>query len=372
MPIFDRYVLGRLAGSFCFFLLVITGVIWLGLSLKLVEIVVNNAQSVGVFLELAALLVPKVLVIVLPLTGFAAALYVGNRLAGDSEIAAITAAGMSGPRLLRPVAVFGVALCLVTLGLALLVAPVSQRQLKTRIAQVKGDVAAAFLREGVFESPARGVTVYLRRLGRPGEMMGIFVHDERDPDETATYTAQRAVLVNEGEGTRLVMFDGIVQLRRAADPATLSLLRFDQLVFDLGAMAARVGVRLPKPSELPLEMLLTIRPPETAGRPVGAYRAEAHERLAGPLYALALPLLAFALMIGAELRRQSDFGAVIMATVAALALRLGGLAVKEAMAGMPYLWPLMYLVPLAGLALAWWLAAGGRPRRRHEEGGAWA
>ena len=50
---------------------------------------------------------------------------------------------------------------------------------------------------------------------------------------------------------------------------------------------------------------------------------------------------------------------MIVAGVAALALRLAGLAVKAAMASSPGIWSLMYLPPLAGLIAAWWLTRTG-------------
>ncbi len=373
LPTIDRYILGQLAGSFLFFMLVFTGVIWLGLSLKLVEIVVNNARSGSVFFELAALLMPRVMVIVLPIASFAAALFVVNRMAGDSEMVALAATGVSGRRVLRPVIISGTVVTMLVLVLSVLVTPPSQRRLKARIAEVKGDVAAAFLREGVFETPRRGITVYLRRLGRPGEMLGIFVQDERDPDQVATYTAQRAVLLNAAGSARLVMFDGIVQLARAGAPDTLSILRFDKLAYDLGQLGGGAGPRAPKPSELSLHDLLTIGPGQTGGRPLGSYRAEAHEMLSGPLYALALPLLAFALVSGAPFRRQGFLAPVAVATVAAVALRLLGLGLKGAVAGAPALWPTLYLPPLAGIAFALWRTRRtGRGRWSPGRTAAWA
>jgi len=374
----DRYIFRQIAAPFLFFVLVFTGTIWLAQSLKLIELIVNNAQSAGVFLELSALLLPKVLAVVLPVAAFAATLHAMNRLFSDSEIVVMFATGFSWRALIRPVAAFAGLVTLATWGLTVGLEPAAQGVLKTRTAEIKGDIVSAFLREGTFQSPTDGLTVYLRRLGRPGEMLGLFVHDERDPDETATYTAERAVLLSDETGTRIVMFDGTLQLAGGRVPGTreseaLSILRFEQLAYDLSRFTGTAASRRRRPSEHYLPELMAITEAEAAAhdRPLGAYRAEAHERLAGPLYALVFAMIAVAFVVGPGFRRQGFFGRILMAAGTALGLRLAGLAMKSMATGEAALWPLMYLPPAAGLVLALWLLSGrrlpGRGPARHAE-----
>ncbi|MEM6489631.1 MAG: LPS export ABC transporter permease LptF [Pseudomonadota bacterium] len=368
----NRYVYRQLIGPFAFFVLVFTGIIWLSQSLRVIETVVNNGQSALVFLEFTALLLPRVMTVVLPVAGFAATLYAINRLYGDSEITVMFAAGRSGLSLLRPVAMFGVTLALFLTAIAIYVVPHAQREMRDRITEVRGDVAAAFLREGAFITPSPGVTVFVRRIGGDGALDGVFIHDSRDAEQIATYTAQRAVLLGVEGATRLIMFDGTAQIADPARQGALTFLRFDQLGYDLSQFGGESGNRLRKPSELFLPELLTIDAEEAARRlrPVGEFRAEAHEALSAPLYAIALPFLAVALVISAGFRRQGFLGRIIVAIVAALALRVLGLAAKSATAGEAALWPLMYAPPLLGVVAAFWLlsAGGMRPRGRRRPG----
>jgi len=102
-----RYVLRELLKPFGFFLIVFTGVIWLTQSLRVIDTVVNSGKGARVFLEFSVLLLPTAMSIVIPIAAFAATLYTINRLFADSEIVAMIAAGMSGVRLARPVALFG-------------------------------------------------------------------------------------------------------------------------------------------------------------------------------------------------------------------------------------------------------------------------
>jgi lipopolysaccharide export system permease protein len=370
----DRYILGQMVGPFVFFVLVFTGVIWLSQSLRVIDTVVNNGQSAKVFLEFTLLLLPTVFSIVLPVAGFAAVLYAVNRLFTDSEIVVMLGAGLSGAALLRPVAIFGALVTAALFAVTLYLMPTTKGMMQERVSEVRGDVAAAFLREGEFVSPARNVTIYLRRMGRPGEMLGVFVHDERDPDQTVTYTAERAVLVEAGGSPQLVMFDGIAQSRETARAdGGLSVLRFERLSYDLGQLSGSSGPRPRKPSERFLPELLTISGEDLGRYSLGDYRAEAHEALSAPLYGLTLPLLGAAVVVGLGFRRQGFFGRIVLASAGALGLRLLGLAAKSATNAEAALWPAMYAPPVLALVLAFWLMSGGGlfPRRRAAaEGGA--
>lgn len=364
----DRYIFRQIAGPFLFFVLIFTGTVWLGQSLKLVETIVNNSQSARVFLELTLLVLPTALSIVLPVACFAATVYAVNRLFSDSEIVVMFATGFSWTALLRPVCMFAGLVMLATYALTLGVIPTAQGALKTRLAEIRHDIVTAFLHEGAFESPAEGVTVYLRGMGQSGEMLGLFVHDTRDRDETATYTAERAVLVSDETGTRIVMLDGVLQLARARDTETLSILRFKQFAYDLSQFMHPLVDRRRKPSEYYLPELFAMTKAEAAaqGRPLGGYVAEAHEALSAPLYAPVFALIAVAFVVGPGFRRRGFLGRILAATGVGLALRLTGLSMKGLTIGHANLWPAIYLPPLVGVIVALWLLSGRRPLRRRK------
>ncbi|MEM7210848.1 MAG: LPS export ABC transporter permease LptF [Pseudomonadota bacterium] len=359
----DRYIFRQILGPFLFFVLVFTGVIWLTQSLRVIDTVVNNGQSARVFLEFTALLLPMVLSIVLPVALFAAVLYAVNRLFSDSEIVVMLAAGLSGTSLLRAVSVFSVIVMVLTFAITLYLMPTAQREMRDRIFQIRGDVAASLLREGEFLEPVPKVTIYLREAGQAGEMFGVFIHDERDPGQTVTYTAERAVLVRDGIETRLVMYDGIAQSAEPGVIDNLSILRYEQLAYDLTRLGGNARARARKPSEMYVERLLTITEEEGKPRPLGDYRAEGHEALSSPLYVLALPLMAVAFVLGTGFRRQGFTGRIVMAAIAGLALRLVGLAAKSAVSGAAFLWPVMYVPPLLGVLIALIMLSGIRLRR---------
>lgn len=367
----DRYVLGQILGPFGFFALVFTGVIWLSQSLRIIDLVVNNGQSALVFLEFTALLLPTVMSVVLPLSAFAATLFAINRLYVESELVVIMGAGRSNTALARPVIIFGAGVMAAMLVVTLYLMPTAARELRERVADLRGDVANALIREGQFVHPADGLTVYVRDSSRSGEMRGIFIHDLRDRATPLTYAADRAALVRAGQTSRVVMFEGTVQRFDIAE-GTLATLRFDTFVFDLSDLMADPSGRARAAQEYYFTDLVWPND-ETLASPryrEGRFTAEAHEMLSGPLYGFILPLIALAFILFGGFRRRGFAVRIWLAVVVALCVRLLGVAAKAATTSLPAAWPLLYLAPLIALlaiVVVFWKQTGGPLRAPKQE-----
>jgi len=92
---FDRYMLSQLVVMFGFFSLVLVLVYWINRAVVLFDRLIADGQSASVFLEFTALSLPGVIRIALPLSAFAAAVYVTNRMTTESELVVVQATGYS-------------------------------------------------------------------------------------------------------------------------------------------------------------------------------------------------------------------------------------------------------------------------------------
>jgi lipopolysaccharide export system permease protein len=175
-----------------------------------------------------------------------------------------------------------------------------------------------------------------------------------------SYTAREALLTQEGDAPRLVMFEGSAQ-RVEEGSGALSILRFDRLSLDLGQLTQAARERVRKPSERYALELIAPTAEQLAYYDLGEFVAEGHEQISAPLYALALPLVAVAASLGAGFTRRGYAARVGLAVALGIALRLVGVAAKALTTGTPALWPLMYAPPVLGAAASlWFLAYGDR------------
>ncbi|NEX45129.1 LPS export ABC transporter permease LptF [Pseudotabrizicola algicola] len=364
MPRFDRYLLSHLLALFGFFSLLLVSVYWVNRAVGLFDQLIGDGQSALVFVEFSLLTLPNVIRLVLPISTFAAAVYVANRLMSDSELVVMQATGFSSFRLARPVVVFGLIVTLMMSMLTHVLVPASRAALSERSAEIADNVTARFLREGQFMHPATGLTLYIREITPNGELRDVFLSDDRSAGSGATYTARRALLARGDQGPKLLMFDGMTQQLDLAS-RRLSVTRFADVTYDLSGLlgGADAGARTVDEAST-LELLRADAAlVEELRSPRANLLQEGHSRIAQPFLAVAAALIGFgALLLGAFSRfglwRQIGVAVVLLIVVQLINTQGTGLAIRSELA-----WPAVYAAPIAGIAIGLtllWLSQ--RPR----------
>lgn len=365
MSRFDRYMLSQLLALFGFFSLVLVLVYWINRAVGLFDKLIGDGQSSLVFLEFSLLTLPFIIQLVMPISAFAATVYVTNRLTSESELVVMQATGFSAFRLARPVLYFGVIVAMMMMVLMHVLVPISRTMMADRSAEISENVTARFLTEGQFTHPASGITLYIREITENGELLDIFLADDRAEKTRTTYTARRAFLVKGTDGPKLVMFDGMAQ-SVARDGARLAVTRFADFAYDLADLitgTVRTGRGV---DELATRELL--RPSAAVMTETGKSRSallfEGNNRFGQPMLATAAALIGFsALLLGAFSRfglwRQILFAIVLLIVVQTVNTVVAA-AGKQDDKG----WVLAYVPALFGICIAavlLWLSQ--RPRR---------
>lgn len=370
MSRFDRYMLSQLMMLFGFFALVLVAVYWVNRAVRLFDRLIADGQSAWTFLEFTALTLPYVIRIVLPIAAFIAAVYATNRMTSESELVVMRATGFSPFRMARPVIFFGLIVALMMAVLVHFLVPVSRTRLADRNDDISANVSARLLSEGTFVHPGTGITFYVRTITQAGELKEILLTDSRQsngpaPGSTTTYTAQRALIVRSDTGPKLVMFDGMAQTYDEGT-ARLTVTRFSDFSFDIGALVSRSGGRAVGIEELSTPALLAAAPETQAlvGEDRAALLYEGHERLAQPLMALVAAVLGFSALTLGDFSRLGLWRQIALAVGCLIGVQmLINLATGFGRADAT-LWPLAYLPAATGLAAAaLMLVRAGRVRR---------
>jgi len=362
----NRYFLAQLIGPFGFFSLVIVGILWLAQALPLIDNVIESGQSAAVFLEITSYLIPRVLMVALPISALAASLYALNKLYTESELVVMMTAGLSPMALARPVIIFGTLVMVIMAVVTLLLVPASQTMLGQRLADFRSDFAKTLIKEGQFIHPANGVTLFIKDTSKAGEMAGLFLSDRRDEANPVIYTAQKALLLQDEDGIRIVMFDGNIQYLPDAS-TRLSTVHFDQFSYDLGSLLAAPVAHSRTPFQRFLPELLWPTETMLASGPWSKadFVAEANHKLAMPLSALVLPLISLGAILAGGFRRGGFMGRVVGAVMLGLFVQAGLGISKTMVQSNAALFPIIYLPVLIGLAIALLLLwRAGRVRKR--------
>ena len=353
MARFDRYMLSQLMVLFGFFALVLVSIYWINRAVKLFDRLIGDGQTAMVFAEFTALTLPSVIRVVLPIAGFAATLYVTNRLSTESELTVMQATGFSPWRLARPVLYFGLIVGIMVAMLANVLVPASLKQLQLRETEISQNVTARLLTEGTFLHPTDGVTFYIREIAPDGRMNDVFLSDRRNPNESVTHTAASAYLIRTETGPALVMIDGLTQ-RLSRPELQLNTTHFADLSYSLSGMISaedRTSAHLRHLNTY--EMLTTpVHIQVRTGVNTGVFAEELHTRFTQPLFALAAVLLGFASLLSGGFSRFGVWRQIVIALILLILIKALESLVTEPVLSNSSLWPLLYLPALLGLAIA--------------------
>jgi lipopolysaccharide export system permease protein len=342
-------MLSQLMVLFGFFSLVLILIYWINRAVILFDRLIADGQSAAVFLEFTALSLPGVIRLALPIAAFAAAVYVTNRMSTESELTVVQATGYSPWRLARPVLYFGLIVALMMSLLMHVLVPLSSARLSERQSEIAANLSTRLLTEGQFIEPIDGVTFYIREITPQGELLDIFLSDDRSAREEIMYTAARAFLLRDGETTQLVMINGMVQTLRKED-RRLFTTRFDDFAYNIGSLIEVPTAGGRRDSHLSTLELINPTPEIIAEtrKTEAELLSRGHDRINQSLLGIMAALLGYAaLMVGGYSRFgvwKQIVGAIFLIIVVK-AFESVGLTASRGDAG---LWFAAYLPSIAG------------------------
>ncbi|MFA6268026.1 MAG: LPS export ABC transporter permease LptF [Pseudolabrys sp.] len=343
MSSINRYIFRSTFGAFALVLISLTAVIWVTQALRDIDIMTSQGQTILVFVGITGLIIPLLVLVIAPIALLIAVVHNLNKLSTDSEIIVMNAAGMSPWFLFRAFMSVTIVVSIFVLAVSAYFAPKGLRMLRDWLTEVRANVVSTIVQPGRFTSIEANVTIHIRERRANGQLIGIFLDDRRNPNERMTVVAERGELVDNDNGTFLVLQTGVVQRQQVGKPDP-AMVAFDRYAFDLsqfagGQQAVKYSIR-----ERYLWQLLFPDPkdPYYIEQP-GQFRAELHDRLVAPLYPIAFVIIAFAYLGAPRTTRQSRTMSMLGAIGGVTALRLIGFASTVFGANAPFMLVLQYL-----------------------------
>ena len=322
----DRYIFRTTLASFALVLVSLTGVIWITQALRGIDLMTSQGQTILTFLGITSLVIPALVLIIAPIALMIAISHTLNKLATDSEIIVMNAAGLSPFRLFRP---FFYATCVVALLVAFIgayLAPDGMRRIKQWDAEITADVLTNILQPGRFAQLDQNLTIRIRERQPGGVLAGIFVDDRRDPKERVTIIADHGTVLKNDNGSFLMLEDGNLERFEAGkrDPALVAFGRyaFDMSKFSQSGRDVALGIR----ERYIWELVSPDADDPMYKQLPGQFRAELHDRFMAPIYPFAFAVLTFAFLGAPRTTRQSRNFSIGGSIFAVFGLRMAGFA----------------------------------------------
>lgn len=350
--IFDRYLFRQAAGALVLILLSLSGVVWIALALRQLNVVTGGGQDTVSFLLMTTLALPNLMVLIAPVALLVALVHTMTRLNGDSELIVLTASGANMWSVARPLLALALVVAIAVSMVNHLVMPWSLRELRDMTMKMRTDLIGQVIQPGRFSSPEFNLTFHIRDRALNGDLLGVLMQDTRDPKQAMSYLAERGVVQKQGRTSYLFMTKGHI-IRRDNPKEAPQIIAFDSYAVDLDRFEKPGATVELKPRERYYPELANPRPddPDFVKQP-GFFRAELHERLSNPLYPIAFVMIVLAFVGQAQSNRQNRWKGVTAAIVLGFATRVFGLGANNLVVLNAKWVPLLYGIPLMAVVLS--------------------
>jgi LPS export ABC transporter permease LptG/LPS export ABC transporter permease LptF len=303
--IFTRYILKEVLSHGLIGASVFTFVIFIRLVSKIMELVVRNSAPVPSVAELFFLTLPQALTITIPMGVLVGILLGLSRMAADSEVTAMRAAGVSVGKFLRIIAIFGVSAWLLALGNTVLLAPRSQAALaKLEKSLASSQISFDIIQPRVFYEDIPHMVIYVDDVTpatRTAVWKNVFLADFSNKDTLKITIAKEATVAGNGENAvQLHLINGEVHESDVRTPNQYNITTFNEtdMVLNLPSTARPAGEPAPIAQMSSAELLRQSR----SSKPDMArwYWIEFNRRLALPTACLVLVLIGIPLGLSAK------------------------------------------------------------------------
>ncbi|WP_342722354.1 LPS export ABC transporter permease LptF [Bradyrhizobium sp. B097] len=354
----DKYIFKTTLASFALVLVSLTGVIWITQALRGIDLMTSQGQTIVTFLGITGLVIPALVLIIAPIALMIAISHTLNKLATDSEIIVMNAAGFSPFRLFRP---FFFATCVVAALVAFIgayLAPDGMRRIKQWDAEITADVLTNILQPGRFAQLDQNLTIRIRERLPAGVLGGVFVDDRRDPQQRVTIVADHGTVLKNESGSYLVLEDGNLE-RFEVGKRDPTLVVFQRYAFDMSKFSQGRDVTLGIRERYLWELMWPDENDQTYQQLSGQFFAELHDRFMAPIYPFAFAALTFAFLGAPRTTRQSRNFSIGGSVFAVFGLRMVGFACSVMAVKTPLAALVQYLMLFAGIGVGIWMIVGG-------------
>lgn len=362
MRLIDRYLFSQLLAPTLLAVLALTIVAMLSQSLSALDVIVDQRQSLLVFIKITALALPGLLSLILPVAVFVAAILSLNRMQTEQELVICFAGGMSRWDVISPAIRLAMGAVVISLAINLWVQPPAARALREEIFRVRADLVTSLVQPGAFSEPSPGLTVYAQSETEAGQLKNLFVHQQR-PTGTTTFDARDGLITKRNGLPILIMRHGSSQ--EFSKAGVLNFLSFDEYTLDLSPYLARDSDVHFKTSDRYLHELIF---PDLTQPWERQYRkkllAEGNARIASPLYNLALMAIALAAVLGGSYSRVGYSKRIALASLSAALVRIAGFGAQGLAIQADWLNVLQYAVPLGTVYVCYRMVYRQKVRRR--------
>jgi len=364
--ILTRYILGEILSYTLIGCAVFTFILFIRDLNHILEAVVRNSSTFGSIAEIFVFNLPNTFKVTIPMAVLVGTLLGLSRLAADSEIIAMRAAGLGIWYFVRVSSVVAIGGTLLGLLNSLYLAPRANRSFLEMQQSLETSQASYEIQPRVFYEDFRNAVLYVQNVrGGTGASNWdrVFMADVSDPGNPIITTAASATVVNDAAQELLMRLrDGSRHETIAGQPQQYNISTFSQTDLPL-TLTPQSETHLARLDTAMYALPMRTLEERTHGPDARRYLLELNSRFSYPVACLVLMLVGVPLgVVSRRGGKSSGLVFTILLVLVYYVLSYTGIALSRQGKLPPFLgvWTANLLFALAGIFLLWQMASGGR------------
>ncbi|CAN7624022.1 LPS export ABC transporter permease LptF [Mesorhizobium sp. LjRoot246] len=359
MKVVERYIMRRTFVVFMAALVWTLAIVWTTQVLAKIDLVTDSGQSALTFFEVAALILPSIIPIVVPFALVVAVAQTLSVMNSDSELVVVNAAGASRWTIVRPIMLLALAAAVFSFAVDNGIDPYARQKNRALVASSRADLLSLIIQEGTFRKIEDGLFLQVGERLPDNRLGGIFVADSREEGVNLVYYAKTGSIIERGGEKVLMMNDGVIH--RKTLTGDLSVIRFTSYAFDMSAFMAAASEVTLLPKDQTTQYLLNPNPNDKNYQQIpNEYRAEVNQRFSEWTYSMVFALIALAVAGDARSHREARVNPLITAIAISLFVRWLGFFAASKADEIPQYAYMVYGVPIVASAVAIWFIVSNR------------
>ena len=362
MRIIRNYLLKEFIGPFLLSLLVSTMILAAGHIIQVADLIVNKGVSVIYVTHLFFLLMPWLLTFTIPISVLSATLLAFGRLAGDNEIIALKASGVSLYRISAPILIVGLIISLFSIPLNDKLLPKSGYEARKLMKEIGIRNPLALLEPGVFIKGFEDYVIFVYSINQ-NKLKNIRIYQPQEGKPTRTIVAEEGevITIPEQDIVKLKLTKGSADESLPQDPEHFYKLVFDTYYMTLNLKDAMEFEKIEKkPREMSIaEIRREIENLKKKKISTIPLYIELHNKLALAFSNVIFALIAIPIAIKTHRREKSiNFGFTMVLFLAYWGIMLGGVAcaIRKLVPPWTGIWMANFVLFVVGLFLFFKLA----------------
>ena len=223
-----RYLITETLAPFFASLLIMTGVLFLGKLIPILNVIFTLGIGFADFIRMSAYIAPNLFLFSIPMASMLGVILCFSRLVNDNEALALKAGGIGLTKMLPPVIIVAVCTSLLTGYASTQLIPTGTIAMKKLFLQLAKEKIDRVMQEKKFSEGIKDVVVYIDRIDPDTkEWNGVYVSDSRDREHPLTIIAGKGHLEARLEEMMLILTLENGSIHRTKDKTTLAI-RFQE------------------------------------------------------------------------------------------------------------------------------------------------